>query len=64
MCIYHAHRRGGKEDKQVKQQDYVTSSQFDEGLHHHNTSKMFVRITAYYTLVVCSGEEEYEVEGR
>ena len=47
-----AHRRGGKEDKQVKQHDYVTSSQSDEGLHHHNTSKMFVHITVYCTLVV------------
>ena len=43
------------EDKQVKQHDYVTSSQSDEGLYHHNTGKMFnsVRTTAYYTLVVC-----------
>ena len=40
------------EDKQVKQHDYVTPSQFDEGLHHHNISKMFVHVTVYYTLVV------------
>ena len=52
-CTRSPHRRGGKEDKQVKQHDYVTSSQSDEGLHHHNTSKMFVRITVYYTLVAC-----------
>ena len=32
-------------NKQVKQHDYVTSLQSDEGLHHDNTSKMFVRIT-------------------
>ena len=45
----------GKEDKQVKQHDYVTSSQSDEGPNHHNTSKMFnsVRSTVYYTLVEC-----------
>ena len=48
------HRRSGKKDKQVKQHDYVTSSQSDQGL-HQNTSKMFnsVRTTVYYTLVVC-----------
>ena len=42
-------------DKQVKQHDYVTSSQSDEGLHQHNTSKMFNSVcnTVYYTLVVC-----------
>ena len=42
-------------DKQFKHHDYVTSSQSDQGLHHHNTSKMFncVRTTVYYTLVVC-----------
>ena len=45
----------GKKDKQVKQYDYVTSSRSHEGLHHHNTSKMFnfVRTIVYYTLVVC-----------
>ena len=44
-----------RKDKQFKQHDYVTSSQSDEGLHHHNTSKMLksVRTTVYYTLVVC-----------
>ena len=49
------HHGSGKKDKKVKQHDYVTSSQSDEGLHHHNTSKMFnsVRTTVYYTLVVC-----------
>ena len=49
------HRRSGKEDKQVKQHDYATSSLSDQGLHHHNTSKMFnsVRTTVYYTPVVC-----------
>ena len=52
-CTSSPHRRGGKEEKQVKQHDYVTSSQSDEALHHHNTSKMFVRITVYYTLVAC-----------
>ena len=54
-CTSLPHRRGGKKDKQVKQHDYVTSSQSDEGLHHHNTSKMFnfVCTTVYYTLVVC-----------
>jgi len=42
-----------RKDKQVKQHDYVTSSQSDQGL-HQNTSKMFnsVRTTVYYTLVV------------
>ena len=49
------HRRSGKEDKQVKQHDYVTSSQSDQHLHYLNTSKMFnsVHTTVYYTLVVC-----------
>jgi len=49
----------GKKDKQVKQYDYVTSSQSDEGLHHHNTSKTFnfVRTTVYYTIVVCYHEQ-------
>ena len=44
-----------KKDKQVKQDDYETSSQSDEGLYHHNTNKMFnsVHTTVYYTLVVC-----------
>ena len=53
-CTSSPHR-SGKKDKQVKQHDYVTSPQSDEGLHHHNTSKMFnfVRTTVYYTLVVC-----------
>ena len=39
----------------MKQHDYVTSTQSDQGLHHLNTSKMFnsVRTTVYYTLVVC-----------
>ena len=34
---------------------YVSSSQSDEGLHHHNISKVFnsVRTTVYYTLAVC-----------
>ena len=43
------------EDKQVKQHHYVISSLFNEGLHHHKTSKMFkfVRNTFYYTLLVC-----------
>ena len=53
--------------KQVKQHNYITSSQFDEGLLHHNTSKIFVCITVYCTLVLCSeemGEEEYGEEGR
>ena len=42
-------------DKKVKQHDYVTSSQSDQDLHHHKTSKLFnsVRSTIYYTLVVC-----------
>ena len=46
--------RSGKKDKQVKQHDYITSSQSDKGLHHHNTSKMFnsVCTTIYYTQVV------------
>ena len=45
----------GQEDKQVKQHDYVTSSQSDEGLHYQNTSKIFnfECTTVYYTLVVC-----------
>ena len=47
----------GQERKinKVKQHDYVTSSQSDEGLHHHNTNEMFnfLRTTVYYTLVVC-----------
>ena len=49
------HRKSGKEDKQVKQHDNVTSSQSDQRLHYLNTSKMFnsVRTTVYYTLVVC-----------
>ena len=47
--------RSEKKDKQVKQHDYVTSSQSDQGLHYLYTSKMFnsVRTTVYYTLVVC-----------
>ena len=55
-CTSSPHRGSGKEDKQVKQHDYTTSSQSDEGLHHHNTSKMFnfVRTIVYYTLVLCS----------
>ena len=53
-CTSSSHRRGGKEDKQVKQHDYVTSSQSDKDQHHHNTSKMSVRITVDYILVVCS----------
>ena len=54
-CTSSPHRRSGKEDKQVKQRDYVTSSQSDEGPHHHNTPEMFnfVRTSIYYTLVVC-----------
>ena len=52
-----AHRRSGKEDKQVKQHDYGTSSQSDEGL-YHNTSKcstlyIHVPLSINYTLVVC-----------
>ena len=51
------HRIGhaGKKDKQVKQHDYINSSQSVQGLHHLNTSKMFnsVRTAVYYTLVVC-----------
>ena len=49
-------RKSGKEDKQVKQHNYVTSSLSDEGLNHHNTSKMFnfVCTTVYYTPVVCN----------
>ena len=38
--------RSGKEDKQVKQHDYVTSSQYDQGLHHHKTSKIFSTLYA------------------
>ena len=47
--------KGRKEEKQVKQHDYVTSSQSHEGLHHQNTSKMFnfAHTTVYYTLLVC-----------
>ena len=37
-CTSLQHRRGGKENKQVKH-EYLTSSQSDEGIHHHNTSK-------------------------
>ena len=29
------------EGQEVKQHDYATSSLSDEGLHHHNTTKMF-----------------------
>ena len=49
-----SHRRSGKKDKQVKQHDYVTSLQSDQGLHHQNLCKIFnsVRTTVYYTLVV------------
>ena len=49
------HKRSGKEDKQVKQHDYITSSQSDQGLPYLNTSKMFnsVCTTVYYTLIVC-----------
>ena len=52
-------RGSGKEDKRVKQHDYATSSQSDQGLHHHNTSKTFnfVRTTIYYTLVMCYNAE-------
>ena len=53
--VHHMYRRSGKEDKQVNQNDYVTSSQSDEGLHHHNTCKMFniAHTTVYYTPGVC-----------
>ena len=44
-----------QERKINKSKDYVTSSLSDQGLHHHNTSKMFnyIPTTVYYTLVVC-----------
>ena len=43
------------EDKQVKQQDYVTNSQSVQVLHYFNTSRMFnsVCTTVHYTLLVC-----------
>ena len=41
-CTSSPHRRGGKEYKQVKQHDYVTSSQSDEGLKPHNTSNKMI----------------------
>ena len=53
-CTSSPHRRGEKEDKQVKQHDHVTSTQSDEGLYHHNTFKVSPRITIYYTLLLCS----------
>ena len=54
-CTSSPHRRPGKKDKQVKQHDYVISSQSDEGLHQLNTRKMLnsVCTTVYYTPVVC-----------
>ena len=59
------HTRSGKKDKQVKQHDYVTSSQSDQGLHHLNTKKMFnsVRTTVYYTPVVCYHAESKGEKG-
>ena len=54
--------RSGKEDKQVKQHDYVTSSQSDEGLHHLNSTKMsnFARTSVYYRLAVCYAQSKRE----
>ena len=48
-----------------KHQDYITSSQSDEGLHHLNTSKMFnsVHTTVYYTLVVCYHGQNKQEKG-
>jgi len=53
-----------RKEKQVKQYDYVTSSQSD-GLHHLNTSKMFscVLTTVYYTLVVCYHSQSKQEKG-
>ena len=56
------HHIGQERKIKVKQYDYVTSSQSDEGLHHLNTSKMFnsARTTVYYTLVVCYAQSKRE----
>ena len=53
-----------KEDKQVKQHDYVTSSQSDEGLNYHKSIKMFnfVRTTVYYTLLCVNMLRVYETK--